>query len=180
MGKIFYILFLCHFILICFFFFFLIFNVYIDFIIFFLTIVDFLDKAPIGCITWEFNPTTRKVLHFGFFYRKIFQRIGNILYSYHKNRQFCDNVIGQMMVSQNLDVYHPYDGVSRFSDFAKETKTDIRHFRWLLALMVKKCFPNDYEESCLPFFQTNFFRNVSPPRGSETQLHVPIFQPGSI
>ena len=99
---------------------------------------------------------TRKVLHFGFFYRKIFQCIGNILYSYHKNRQFCGDVIGRMMVSQNLNVCHPYDGVSRFSNFAKEKKTDIRHFCWLLALVVKKCFPNDQEESCTPFFKLIF------------------------
>ena len=86
------------------------FYVYIDFLICFQTIVDFLDKALIGCITWEFDPTTGKVLHFGFFYCKIFRRIGKILYSYHKNRQFCGDVISRMMVSQNLDVFHPYDG----------------------------------------------------------------------
>nr|POE99630.1 hypothetical protein CFP56_18963 [Quercus suber] len=85
-------------------------------------IVDFLDKAPICCITWEFDPTLEKVLHFGFFYRKIFRRVRKILYSYHKNHQFCGDVLSRMMVSQNLDVFHPYDGVRRFSDFAKGRK----------------------------------------------------------
>ena len=72
-----------------------------------------------------------------------------------------------MMVSQNLDVCHPYDGVSRFSNFAEEKKTDIRHFRWLLALVVKKCFPNDYEESCSPFFKLIF---------SEMYLHQEVLK----
>ena len=132
------------------------FYVYTDFLICFQTIIDFVDKAPISFITWEFDPTTGKLLHFGFFYRKIFRRIGKILYSYHKNRQFCGDVIGQMMVCQNLDVFHPYGGVKRPSDFAEGKKTDIRHFRWLLALVVKKFFQNDYEESCSPFFKLIF------------------------
>ena len=72
-----------------------------------------------------------------------------------------------MMVSQNLDVCHPYDGVSRFSDFTKEKKINIRHFRWLLALVVKKCFPNDYEESCLPCFKLIF---------SEMYLHQEVLK----
>ena len=85
----------------------------------------------------EFDPTTGKVLHFGFFYCKIFRHIGKILYLYHKNRQFCGDVISWMMVSQNLDVFHPYDGGEEVFWFRWGKKTNVRHFGWLLALVVK-------------------------------------------
>lgn len=52
----------------------------------------------------------------------------------------------------------------------------ISHFHWLLALVDKKCFPNNYKKSCSLFSNKNF-QIASLPRGSKTQLYVPIFQP---
>lgn len=118
-------------------------------------------------ITWEYDVTTGKVLHFGYFYRKIFRGVGKILYSFHKNGEFSGNVISRMRVSQNLKVNHPYHGVKSSSDFSAGKKADIRHFRWLLARVVKKCFPANYEERLSCYFKTIF---------SEVFLHQEVLK----
>ncbi|KAK9988136.1 hypothetical protein SO802_028375 [Lithocarpus litseifolius] len=72
-----------------------------------------------------------------------------------------------MRVSQNLKVNHPYHGAKSPSDFAAEKKANIWHFRWLLARVVKKRFPTDYEERLSCYFKSIF---------SEVFLHQEVLK----
>ena len=76
---------------------------------------------------WEFDVTMGNILHFEYFYRKIYRGVGKILYSFHKKGEFSNNVINRMRVSRDLKVIHPFPGVKSPSDFSAGKKADIWH-----------------------------------------------------
>ena len=85
-------------------------------------------------ITWEFDVTMEKVLHFGYFYRKIYRDVGKILYSFHKKSEFSGNVINRLRVSRDLNVTHTFLRVKSLSDFSVGKKADIRHLNGWVTL----------------------------------------------
>ena len=64
--------------------------------------------------------------------------------SYNKKNHFSGNVIGRMTILSDLHVHHPLSKVKQPKHSKEGRITNILHFRWLAAMVIKKCF-QDYE-----------------------------------
>ena len=117
--------------------------------------LDFLEQIPPAKVTWEVD-NTKKVLHFGPFFRKIFMGIADILYSYHKSNLFSGDVIGRMRIHYSLRITHPYTPANTSHNDLDGRKVDIIHFRWLVAKVVRKYLGENYESHLSKYFKLCF------------------------
>ena len=154
------------------------------------SLLDFLEQISPDKVTWQVD-NMNLVLHFGPVFRIIFMGIADILYSYHKSDLFSGDVIGRMMIHNDLHITHPYspantshndylDGRSKKKKKDLDgRKVDIIHFRWLVAKVVRKFFGEDYESHLSKYFKLFFSELFLHSDGLERyymfQYYNPVF-----
>lgn len=86
--------------------------------------------------------------------RKMFLRIAEIVISFHERKVFSGNLVRRIRILPDLNVTHESSPVEDEHAFEHGgQRSDIEHFRWMVAAVVRTAFPYTYREH----YQTSFY-----------------------
>ncbi|KAK9988007.1 hypothetical protein SO802_028247 [Lithocarpus litseifolius] len=111
--------------------------------------------------------------------RKMFLGIAEIVISFHERKMFSGNLVHKISILPDLNVTHkssPQRDEQAFEDGGQ--RSDIDHFRWMVAAVVKKAFGNNYSllsDNFLLFFSEIFTTQEGLKYYFVSQLYHPIF-----
>ena len=121
-----------------------------------------------------------RVICFGLEGRKLFLGIAEIVISFHENGKFSGNLLQRIRILRDLNVTHessPIDNREAFENGGQ--KTDMEHFRWMVAAVIRTAFPNGYHNRISFYFRLFFSEIFTVPEGFRnyfvTQMYHPIF-----
>ncbi|XP_065623985.1 uncharacterized protein LOC136065144 isoform X1 [Quercus suber] len=130
---------------------------------------------------WKFNKNG-EIIGFESEGRKMFLGIAEIVISFHEKKMFSGNLVSRIRILPDLNVTHkssPQIDEQAFADGGQ--RSDIHHFRWMVAAMVTTAFPNIYSTRCkmsskfLLFFSEIFTDQEGLKYYFVSQLYHPIF-----
>ena len=79
------------------------------------------------------------IVQFGYGGRRFLWRIGKIAFAFHRKNQFSGDLLHRIRIKGDGRVTHEYPEMNEESDSNfRGRKTDIIHFRWMVAQVVKK------------------------------------------
>lgn len=155
-------------------------------IIFYLqTFSDFLNNWEVSLepgLWWKYSNKC-KVISFGLKGRKLFLGLAEILISYHREKKFSGNLVHKIRILPDLNVTHessPVENVEKFTNGGQ--LNDIKHFRWMVAALVRNYFPGYGPHYCnilskyfCLFFSEIFTKEEGVTNYYVCQLYHPIF-----
>ena len=110
----------------------------------------------------------------------MFLGIAEIVISFHEKRTFSGNLVRRIRILPDLNVTHkssPVKDKRAFEDGGQ--RSDIDHFRWMVAAVVRTAFPLDYRNRVSFYFGLFFSEIFTVEEGLKyyfvSQLYHPIF-----
>lgn len=112
--------------------------------------------------------------------RKMFLGIAHIVISFHEKKRFSGNLVRRIRILHDLNVTHespPQEDEQAFENGGQ--KSDIDHFRWMVAAVVRTAFPKHYRHMTSSQFRLFFSEIFTVQEGLKyyfvSQLYHPIF-----
>uniref|UniRef100_A0A7N2MZK3 Uncharacterized protein n=1 Tax=Quercus lobata TaxID=97700 RepID=A0A7N2MZK3_QUELO len=127
---------------------------------------------------WKFDGG--EVISFGLEGSKLFIGIVKILLSFHEESKFSGNLLRNIRILGDLSVTHiPSAEEENAGEAFGGRENDIIHFRWMVAAVVRTCFPENYRTILSSSFRLFFSKIFIHPEGIKNyfvcQLYHPIF-----
>ena len=155
----------------------------INYIFYLQTFLEFLNEWQNNNyqenLWWKYNRWNR-VICFELESRKLFLGIADIVISFHENEKFSGNLFQRICILPNLNVTDessPLDNKEAFENGGK--KSDIDHFQWMVAAVVRTTFPKVYHNKVSFYFRLFFLEIFTVLKGFRnyfvSQLYHPIF-----
>ena len=128
---------------------------------------------------WKFD-IRKRVIGFELEGRKLFLGLAVIVLSFHEGKMFSGNLFRRIRILPDLNVTHessPQQDEQAFQNGGQ--RSDIDHFRWMVAAVVRTAFPDSYYKILSPHFLFFFSEIFTVEEGLKyyfvSQLFHPIF-----
>jgi hypothetical protein len=87
------------------------------------------------------TPSNNEVIGFSLAGRKFFRNLADILITFFRKKKFAGDVMGRVRILKDWNVSYPYpiQAQTQTKTLDEGQRTDVKHFRRMVALIIKKC-----------------------------------------